>query len=214
MVSNWSGLARYWRTDYTTFTISSIIMFSTNLKFIIRRLLRQKTYTFSLILGLTLGIATCLMIGLFLAYEISFDGYHAKADRTYRVNQVWEAPSYGTEYYYTAPAPLAAAMRENLPSLETVVSVFPQEIETIEIKNGKMFNQEGVLFAEAEFLDVFDIEIIEGDAYEALRQPWQTILSESTAQKFFGRENPMGKTIIYNGETNLDRSRNHERHSR
>ncbi len=176
---------------------------STNLKFIIRRLLRHKTHTIPLVLGLTLGIATCLTISLFLAYEVSFDDYHGKSDRIYRVNQVWEAASYGIEYHYTAPAPLAAALRENIPGLETVASVFPQESQTIEVRQGKLFNQEGILFAESDFLNVFDIEIIEGDAYAALRQPWQTILSESTAQKFFGGENPIGKTILYDGEKTL-----------
>lgn len=178
-------------------------MLSKNLQFIIRRLLRQKRDTILNVLGLTLGLTTCLIIGLFLKYELSFDTYHQKADRIYRVNQVWEAPSYGIQYKYAAPAPLGAALREEVSGIETVASVFPQDAKTIEVSSGKLFNQEKILLAESTVLDIFDFNILEGDAHEALRQPWQTILSESTAKKFFGTENPMGKTLIYDGEHRL-----------
>ena len=83
-----------------------------NFKFILRRLIRQKRYTVLNVLGLTMGITTCLVIGLFLAYELSFDTYHQKADRVYRINEVKEAPSYGIKYKYAAPAPLANALRQ------------------------------------------------------------------------------------------------------
>ena len=182
---------------------NSTSMLSPNIKFIIRRLFSQKTHTIIHILGLTLGITTCLIIGLFLAYELSFDNYHDKADRIYRVNQVWEAPSYGADYNYTAPAPLGAALRENIPNIETVASVFPRDPKTIEVSPDKLFKEDRILFAESGILDVFDIEIISGNAKEALSQPWQTILSESTAKRYFGEEDPIGKTLTYDGEHTL-----------
>ena len=178
-------------------------MLTKNFLFIIRRLIRQKKYTLLNLLGLTLGLATCLVIGLFLSYELSFDNYHQKADRIYRINEVKTAPSYGIKYKYAAPAPLADALRQEVSGIEAVASVFPQEAQTIEVKAGKLFKQEGILLAEADILNVFDFQMIEGDAQQALGQPWQTILTESTAEKFFGEENPIGKTLIYDGSKTL-----------
>ena len=65
------------------------------------------------------------------------------------------------------------------------------------------FKEDRILFAESGILDVFDIEIISGNAKEALSQPWQTILSESTAKRYFGEEDPIGKTLTYDGEHTL-----------
>ncbi|MBX2876545.1 MAG: ABC transporter permease [Saprospiraceae bacterium] len=178
-------------------------MIMNNLKFIVRRLIRQKKYTYLNLLGLTLGLSTCLVIGLFLAYELSFDSYHQKADRIYRINEVKEAPSYGIKYKYAAPAPLAKALREEVSGIEAVASVYPQEAQTIEVATGKLFQQEGILLAESDIIDVFDFDLIEGDARQALRQPWQAILTASTAKKFFGQEDPMGKTLTYDGRQTI-----------
>lgn len=178
-------------------------MLTKNFQFIIRRLIRQKRYTILNLLGLTLGITTCLVIGLFLSYELSFDNYHQKADRIYRINEVKTAPSYGIKYKYAAPAPLANALRQEVSGIEAVASVFPQEAQTIEVAAGKLFKQEGILLAESDIIDVFDFDMIEGDAKEALRQPWQAILTESTAEKFFGEVNPIGKTLTYDGTKTL-----------
>lgn len=180
-----------------------IVMLAKNFKFIFRRLIRQKRYTLLNLLGLTLGLTTCLVIGLFLTYELSFDNYHQKADRIYRINEVKTAPSYGIKYKYAAPAPLANALRQEVSGIETVASVFPQEPQTIEVAAGKLFKQEGILLAESDIIDVFDFDMIEGDARQALRQPWQTILTESTAEKFFGKVNPMGQTLTYDGTKTL-----------
>ncbi len=178
-------------------------MLTKNFKFMLRRLIRQKRYTLLNILGLTLGLTTCLVIGLFLAYEISFDSYHQKAHRIYRINEVKTAPSYGIKYKYAAPAPLAKALREEVSGIEAVASVYPQEAQTIEVTTGKLFKQEGILLAESDIIDVFDFQMIEGDARQALRQPWQTILTESAAEKFFGQVNPIGKTLTYDGKQTL-----------
>ena len=172
-------------------------MMKTNLSFIIRRLWRQKLHTFSHLLGLTLGITVCLLIALFLSYEFSFDSYHQNAERTYRINQVWEEPSEGLYLDYGAPAPLAGALASSVPYVETVTSVYPQSPRVIEVSPYKRYNQEGILFAESTFMDVFDVDVVEGNPYETLRKPWHAVLTESTAKKFFGGEIPLGKTFLY-----------------
>ena len=90
-----------------------------NFRFILRRLNRQRLNTFLHLTGLTLGIAVCLLIGLFIRHELSYDNYHQKADRIYRFNQVWRSASGEMEYDYGAPAPLADFLRNDIPEVET-----------------------------------------------------------------------------------------------
>ena len=168
-----------------------------NIPFILRRFSRQKLTTSLHIIGLTLGITVCLFIGLFIKYELSFDTYESKADRTYRVNQVWV--DFGEKHFhYSTPFPLADQIRKDVPGLEYVTKVHHPSQSIIEINSTKRFKQDHVIMTDPEFLDVFDVKVVEGNAYEALRKPYEALLTESTAKKFFGNENALGKTFIYN----------------
>src|SRR5882757_9451237 len=160
-----------------------------NIPFILRRFNRQKLTTFLHITGLTAGITVCLLIGLFIKYELSFDSYESKADRTYRVNQVWV--DFGKKsFHYSTPFPLADEIRKDIPGLENVTKVHNPFGKVIEINPTKRFNQDNIMMTDPEFLDVFDVKVVEGNAYEALRKPQQAVLTESTAKKFFGNEDP------------------------
>ncbi|MEM6319789.1 MAG: FtsX-like permease family protein [Bacteroidota bacterium] len=171
-----------------------------NFKFILRRFNRQRLNTFLHLTGLTLGITVCLLIGLFIHHELTYDNYHEKADRIYRFNQIWQTVSGEVEADYSAPAPLGDFLRTNFPSIETVASVYPLAASAVEITPQKRFNQEGILYAESTILDVFDFEVLEGNGHETLRKPWHALLTTSSAEKFFGRENPIGKTFLLDNE--------------
>lgn len=172
-------------------------MLFNNFRFILRRFSRQKLHTTLHIIGLTIGLTVCLIIGLYLQHELSYDNYHEKADRIYRVNQVWSFQG-KKELDYATPFPLAKTIREEIPSVEYATIIHPVRDPNIEITPQKRFRQDRVLLAEPYFLDIFDVEILQGNGHEALRTPYQALLTESTAEKFFGRENPMGKTFLYN----------------
>jgi putative ABC transport system permease protein len=168
-----------------------------NIPFILRRFSRQKLTTSLHVVGLTLGITVCLLIGLFIKYELSFDAYHAKSNRIYRVNQVWV--DFGKkEFHYSTPFPLADQIRKDIPGLETVTKVHHPFQSVIEINPTKRFKQDHVMMTDPEFLDVFDVKVLEGNAHEALRKPYQALLTETTAKKFFGNEEALGKTFTYN----------------
>src|ERR1700750_2026251 len=93
-----------------------------NLSIILRRFYRQRLTTSLHVVGLTLGIAVCLLIGLFIKHELSFDTYESKADRTYRVDQVWK--DFGKKvFHFSTPFPLADQLRKDVPSLELVTKV-------------------------------------------------------------------------------------------
>ena len=170
-----------------------------NFKFILRRLLRQPLNTSLHLMGLTMGLCVCLLIGLFIHNELSFDNYHEKANRIYRVNQVWEYNG-EVERDFGAPAPLADALRSEIPDLEKVAIAYPRDEKIIQVTPGNRFRQSGILMAEPDLLDIFDFEVVAGNGHEALRKPNQALLTESLAEKFFGREDPLGKTFIYENE--------------
>ncbi|MEK7255708.1 MAG: ABC transporter permease, partial [Bacteroidota bacterium] len=177
-------------------------MIINNLRITLRRLARQKLNTTLHIAGLTLGMTVCLLIGLFLRHELSYDAYHAKAGRIYRINSVW-IDNGQKRFHFSTPLPMAEALRTEVPGLETVAQWYPlpgHGNTIVEINPQKRFEQENIVLAEPELLDVFDIEVLQGDGYEALRKPYQALLTETTAKKFFGGEDPMGKTFKYGDE--------------
>ena len=173
-----------------------------NIPFILRRFTRQKLTTSLHIVGLTLGITVCLLIGLFVKYELSFDAYESKADRTYRLNTVWV--DFGKkEFHYSTPFPLADQIRKDIPDLEYITKVHHPFQAIIQINQTKRFKQDHVMMTDPEFLDVFDVKVAKGNAYETLRKPYQAVLTEATAKKFFGNEDPIGKTFTYNDSFNI-----------
>ena len=176
-------------------------MFS-NFSFALRRFSRQKLTTALHIVGLTLGITVCLLIGLFIRHELSFDTYHSKADRIYRVNQVWV--DFGKkEFHFSTPFPLADAIRQDIAGVEHVTKIHHPFNNIIEINPEKRFKQDYVMMTDPEFFDVFDVKAIEGNPREAMARPYQAILTKSTAKKFFGAENAIGKTFKYNDQFNI-----------
>lgn len=173
-----------------------------HLSIILRRFGRQKLTTFLHVVGLTLGITVCLLIGLFIRYELSFDSYHAKADRTYRVNQVWVDDG-NKEFHFSTPFPLADQIRKDIDGLENVTKVHHPWNNVIQINPTRRFKQDHVMMTDPEFLDVFDVKVKEGNAYETLRKPYHALLTTTTAKKFFGNEDPVGKVFRYNDKYDI-----------
>ena len=177
-------------------------MIINNLQFSIRRLSRQKIHTVLHIVGLTIGISVCLLIGLFIRHELSFDAYHENAERTYRINTVWT--EFGKkEFHFSTPFPLANEIRKSISGIEHVTQVHHNGDPIIEINPNKRFKQDHVMMTDPEFLDVFDVKVLAGNGHEALRKPYQALLTQTTAKKFYGKENPIGKTFKYNNDFSI-----------
>ena len=177
-------------------------MLKNYLKIALRALRKQPTTTAIHLLGLTLGLTTCLLIGLFLRNEWLFDRYHQHADRVYRINQV-ETTGSDVQTSGVTPYPLAPALRAELgaDSKAVVTRIHAQEKTFVVLSPDKILSEDRVLFAEPELLDLFDVEIIAGNARAALAQPGQVILNESAARRYFGAANPVGKTFKLGSKT-------------
>ena len=163
-----------------------------------RNLLKQKAYSVINIFGLGLGIACCLLIVLFVHDELSYDNYHEKRDRIYRLTH-GERPLEGERgssqaHWVWGNAPVGAALKEDFPEVEKIVQFSGRS--DILLTNGERAYQEGgVLYADSTVFDVFSWKLIEGNPKTALAAPYSIVLTRSTARKYFGNEDPLGKML-------------------
>ncbi|MDB4901465.1 MAG: FtsX-like permease family protein [Mucilaginibacter sp.] len=165
-----------------------------------RNLVRNKSYTAINIIGLAVGIAACLLIFLVIHFETSFDNFHKKRDRIYRVVTASKTPE-GMSYETGVPLPVSEAMRIDYPQIP-VASILKNESQvTVEGSNGqplKKFKEENVYFAEPQFFNIFDFDWLAGDQKTALTEPNSAVLTQETAEKYFGDWRvAIGKTIKY-----------------
>lgn len=180
---------------------NSQTMILPNIRFTIRYLARQKFFTSLHIIGLTLGTSVAIVVLLFVRYELSFDMSTSKSERTYRVNSTWNDPS--NEFHmYATPRPLAGAIRSNVPGVDQVAMMLPQFRSTIAITPEEVFSQDHIAIVEPAFLDIFEIQVIDGDK-RALNYPYQAVISQSTARKFFGDGDPIGEVFRYRGKYDI-----------
>jgi putative ABC transport system permease protein len=162
-----------------------------------RNLVRHKGFSIINIFGLAIGITCCIIVSLFIKDELSYDKQNDHADRIYRVvkNFVNDDGS-STPDATTSPA-IAAAIQKDIPEIEYVAKLFPKPWgNNFYVRYGeKKFMEENIYHADASLFDVFSFPFIKGDPKTALNNPNAIVLTESTAKKYFGNENPLGKRL-------------------
>jgi len=168
-------------------------LFANYFKITIRKIRRQKAYSFINILGLAIGMACTILILLWVQDELSFDKHHVKADQIFRVGTQF-GPTSDMRGAFTAP-PMAQAMLNEFPEVLHAVRLDLWD-KNIVVRRGKEnFAQKDVVGADGSIFDVFTIPFIQGDPSTALTEPGTIVLTEDTAQKYFPDENPMGQTL-------------------
>ncbi len=170
-----------------------------------RSLLRNKSYTAINIAGLSVGIAACLLIFLIVQFETSFDNFHTKKDRIYRVVSSEDGQK-GKELGSGVPFPTAAALRLEIPRFKTVTSIMQDDGSHFTVDNSgtpKKFKEDDTYFVEPQFFDIFDFGWIEGDK-NCLKEPNSIVLTQSEAERFYGTwKNAVGKMIKLEGKINF-----------
>jgi putative ABC transport system permease protein len=181
-------------------------MFKLNLKIALRNLWKHKTYTFINIGGLAIGMASCILIFIFVRYQLSFDKQFANKDRIYRAVSNWKYGS-ATDESQGVPLPLADAMRNDFPQLEKVAAIQGERgvVLAREDHGGTRFKEEvRVYYASPDFFDIFDFTWLSGDPHHALSQPNTVALSEEKAKLYFGDwRKAIGRTLRYRNKLDL-----------
>jgi len=182
-----------------------------NLFFIIKIAFRnwRKTPLFSVVnlLGLAVGIASCLLIGIYVLNELSYDEYHEKSDRIYRVTQALQNNGENDGRSVSTPFPLKGLIDNELQgTVAASVRFFDLESESVSIKNpdnNVVIRQSGFFFTDPEVFEVFDINLVRGDSGRVLSEPNSVVITENVATVYFGDEDPMGKTFHFEGRIAL-----------
>lgn len=162
-----------------------------------RSLIKQKVYTAINVIGLAVSITACLLIVLYVKHELSYDKFFSNSDRIYKLALERKYPNH-TTFYSVVPHSYAKAIQHDFPEVEKTMHLFgPNQNVVInyKVKEGevKTFEEDNVMLADSSFFEFFDIELMKGDKKTALQGPQKVIISESTAQKYFGKEDPIGK---------------------
>lgn len=167
-----------------------------------RNLCKNRVYTSINVLGLALGIACCLVIFVIVKYETSFDDYHGKADRIYRVNLNQQTP-HGRRLDGCNYTPLAEAIRKDVSGLEAVTGVYCLR-EYQFSKNDDLFEETYAFFADHEYFEVFDADWITGNLNMALTMPNTAVVTDSFAETFLGGvNNALGSTFLVENRLTL-----------
>jgi len=167
-------------------------MFKNYFKTAFRNLRKNKLYSAINIFGLTVGLAACLLIGVYINHELGYDKFNVNADRIVRATMEYKNSETINKTATTGTKP-GPQFKRTFPSIEEYVRTF---ITHRVIKNGdKVFDEPGVLYADQPFFKIFSFPIIEGNAATALDAPDKIVITKSTAKKYFGNEDPINKTL-------------------
>ncbi|HTM93385.1 MAG TPA: ABC transporter permease [Flavisolibacter sp.] len=171
-------------------------MFKNYLKVSLRNLWKNKAFSSINIFGLATGIACSLLIFLFVKDEMSYDNFHKDADHIYRVVKDFVNDDGSLIPDATTQSPLAPAMQREIPEVATVTRIRPNWGGNYLIKYGdKKFTEEKLYGVDSSFFDVFTFPFIQGNAKTAFKDVNSIVLTESSAKKIFGKENPIGKIV-------------------
>jgi putative ABC transport system permease protein len=163
----------------------------------LRYLFRRKVYSLINILGLAIGLACSILIFLYVRDELSFDRYHANAESIYRLAFI-ENRDYKTVNYPITSGGIAPALLREVPDVRNAVRFMRPSDQSVAYGE-KLFREKRIFYADESVFDVFSFPLVEGDPKAALAEPFTVVIGEDAAEKYFGRENPMGKTLTLGG---------------
>src|SRR4051794_11172079 len=175
-------------------------MFRNYFKTAFRNLLKNKFYTSINIIGLAVGLATCLLILLYVLDELSYDKYNVDADRIYRINNEIK---FGDNYFDIAESPgvMGPTMVAELPAIEQYTRI--RWYGSFMVRKGNENLKEGrVAWGDSTLLALFTLPLLAGNPKTVLREPHSLLITESIAKKYFNRVDVVGKTMLINDTAN------------
>ncbi|MEI6049671.1 MAG: ABC transporter permease [Bacteroidota bacterium] len=167
-----------------------------NLKFTLRNFRNQKLFTIVNLSGLTIGIIAASFILIYIRYELSYDRFSKNSNRIVRVYGTFTREGV-TGAWVQTPTPLASFLQNKFPEIEKTVRI-ARLYKGLVSSSEKNFFEERIIMADSSIFDVFTFPLIIGNPNEVLAQPNSVVLTESIAEKYFGKSDPLGKTLRYN----------------
>lgn len=165
----------------------------------IRNLLKHKGYSLINISGLAIGIAGFIFISFYIINELSYDRFHSNYENIYRINGTYSTAVMSGDNA-TTPVPLANTLLNNYPEVVKATRILKSGSFLIG-RGNKKISEDGILFADSSFFDVFDFKLMKGNPKTVLVHPRSMVLSESYAKKYFGDEDPIGQKITMEEDT-------------
>jgi putative ABC transport system permease protein len=159
-----------------------------------RNIVGNKVFSAINIFGLSIGLACCILMLMFVRNELSFDKFHAKAKNIYRITSEGNGPN-GRTSMAVSPAPWAPLMKKDYPEIKEYVRVLKDERILIGEKGKEHTFAKNALFVDSSFFDVFSFKLLHGDPSKVLTAPNSIVLTREAARKYFGDVDPVGKTI-------------------
>jgi putative ABC transport system permease protein len=178
-------------------------MIQNYLRIAVRNILKYKGYSFINILGLAIGMAACILIMLYVQFELSYDRYHENADRIYRVTREWLNEDRTTSLHlgHVAP-PFGPLLKNDFGDIIERVVRFLRIPSPLVSYDDKHLIEPRFFLAEPDVFDIFSFNLIEGDPETALNGSNSVIITEQTARKYFGDEDPIGKILRFRTQFN------------
>ena len=170
------------------------------LKIALRNIRKSKAYFFINISGLAIGVASCILIFLFIQDELRYDRYHEKADHIFRVTEELSTPGQ-KRYMAITPAPFAPTMEREFKEVVHAVRFMPGDFngEKVLITQGNdSYYEDKWFFVDENVFSIFSFPLVKGLPKSALKEPFSVVISQKAAQKIFGDQNPIGKVITLN----------------
>ena len=166
-------------------------------KIAFRNLWKHRVFSFINIMGLTVGMTACFLIFLYVRFELSYDGFHEKGDRIYRMVADIKTPTEVLPIHGPAWA-VPPNAKEYFPEIESFVRV--SNASWLIRKGDVKFQEENSLNVDSSFFRVFSFRLLHGDPATALKEPLSIVFSETAAKKYFGTTDPVGQTVLFSGD--------------
>jgi len=169
-------------------------MFRNYFKTAWRLLLKNKIYSAINIIGLAIGMAACIAIMLFVSYERSFDGMHSK--NIYRLNEVQQFEGMvASQKVSLSMYPMGPTLQAEFPEIKNFTRVISNPKQPLNFGDKRLYLEQ-IFAVDSTFLQIFDFKLLKGDRLSALQKPNSIVITQATAEKFFGNTNPVGKTLL------------------
>ncbi len=178
-----------------TGTISwSLIMFKSYIKTALRNIRKQKVYSIINLTGFSIGLACCILIFLYVKHELSYDNFHQKADRIYRIERNIDYQHLTGRWPITSGG-YGPALAGEYPEIENFARLWRRELNIKDYKN--VSHKQQLIAADNSIFKIFDFNMESGNKNTALSQPYTAVLTRGNAIKYFGTDDVIGKTLAF-----------------